>query len=870
MSAGSANKAPDTGVIGQSLLQKLKGKAGIKLGKGVKFVPKNPGGKPVKYVHKNLHDDFFDAAGALDQMIVKLADEKMDKPVLFVTTPGIGKTQGGVHLACVLSKDKRKPFYAVTSRNMAWQCYERIKGGFYGFGHHVIMLEGRHNGYVRRRLDNNGFIEEIKVAPNCHQYDKVCKAREKGYPSQHYVCAGCPFYPHYKDQDGDKTGYQGACGYFKTLYQAAGFVPVGDGKWAPIVVTTHHMMGNIITDSEMMKPEFVIIDEDPVTALRETYDWNQQEISRKIDGLPLIRLRELLVKTTEVAEKYLKLSNVKLGWEADKEKKKPMGAELIKGLDESKVFGSSILWGQKLALVLKKAADELKIDLVQVLTEASEADNGVDKGEYMSMPAWRFERLPHHKEPELAGELLNIVLTAHEKQEVAYKVSLRWNPEDGWGWVWDQVRRITYGGPLVFLDAYGEPTITERVCSREVDVREVHCKVRSNLTVRRYPAIRTSRAVMDKQRDQIFDEYVEPELRRLKGKKVLLYTQKRYADWLEERIKKGNYNFAAHIIKWFWMDRGDDSYGDFDAMVVFGSPFSNVVAEMNFANALFFGEDPLNFDTDKKHVPVDDRVRVHKEARQEKELLQALFRLRPSKPREAPQDIVIFSAMEVPVKLEFPGANWETFDDPNVDFNSVHSSIHRVYKRYGCWVNTFAAFASNEDPLIEWIDAGASESDKEFPYSYDELVHRIKVVRKQSVYGHVVNVYFNALGIEPQRIAYNGREVLVWGDEKKAVELLDHIKNSTREPGCDEEELIEEPIETTVGKPDGNAIVSVDIETAQSSTVTQGDLADVIDINDYANALAQAGQYPDAVTDFDAEHYWEDESGGSDPPDDEE
>jgi len=173
---------------------------------------------------------------------------------LIKSTPGIGKTEAGLHMLSALAKTGKMPFFSVSTRNMAWQAYDRLKGGFFGLGHRVIMLEGRHNGYVRRRYEDNGTLTEIQVEPNCHKFDPVCLAREKGYPTQHHVCARCPYWPLYKDpHTGEKTGQSGACEYFRDLYRAAGFVPFGDGNWAPIVITTHHMTSCVVTSSEILK-----------------------------------------------------------------------------------------------------------------------------------------------------------------------------------------------------------------------------------------------------------------------------------------------------------------------------------------------------------------------------------------------------------------------------------------------------------------------------------------------------------------------------------------------------------------------------------------------------------------------------------------
>lgn len=896
MSKDAASSVPQGGgnyaAIASEFKKQLE-KSGVKPKTSNKWKPKGSS----KLKHVNLHETFEGASSNLHDQIVGLADEQLDKPVLFVTTPGIGKTEGGIHLASNLAKTQRRPFIGVTTRNMAWQVYERLKGGFYGYGHIVIMLEGRHDGYVRRRLDDEGYIEEIKVHANCHNYDKICKAREKGYPAQHFVCARCPFYPHYKDNNGEKTGFGGACEYFKNIYRAAGFVPVGDGGWQPIVVTTHHMLGNLICEGEIMKEaiDFVLIDEDPLPAFREIYGWNTEELDRDIDGDALVKFRALLRHAQNVADKYRYLANAPMSWMADKEKKEPGGAELLKALIDCKVFDNSIVWGKALALVLKKAAGELGVDLIPLLNEAATCETGVKKGEFNDMPEWRFQRLPHHKEPDVAAEILNIVNQSNEDKETAYKVSLRWDASTGWTYFWDSVRRIKYGGPLVLLDAYGEKEISDRVCNREVEVREVHCKVRKNVTVKRYPDVKTSRAVMDKKKDQIFDQYVDPELRQLKGMKVLFYTQKRYAEWLEERIKanKDVYGMTNYVIKWFWMDRGDDSYGDYDAIVIVGSPFSNVIAERNFCNAVFAGEEPLNWDTKKPgFTPVDDRVRVHKEARQEKELLQALFRIRPSKPREKPQRIVIFSAMKLNIYLEMPGVINKVMHQPDVNRNDIYSSIHKIFKAVGGWTDAFSAFINRHHQFVNWWEVGGIKSDQEFFTSYESMVHMVAVVRAQGVYPGVRQQYLEEMrGIVPQMVKYGRRNIRIWGDSEKVVEVLDQLKAATREPGIDDDEHYEDDAEETAqAQPEVESLLPAHVDEEKTPPPQEEHEKPVnemdFDLDEYADSLVDnmpdpfAGggttpQYPEKeffdkfYKDYKEAHQAASGDGGPSPPDDE-
>lgn len=740
-------------------------------------------------VPENLFDDFYDASNEVDKVLLSLKNMGTEKAALIKSTPGIGKTEAGIHLLSVLAKDKVMPFFATGTRNMAWQAYDRLKGGFFGMGHRVIMLEGRHGGYVRHRHEKDGSLTEIAVEPNCERYHEVCKARERGYPAQHHVCAKCPRYPLYKDSSGNKTGYWGSCEYFKDLYRAAGFVPFGDGEWAPIVITTHHMAACVLLQSEVLNPKFLLIDEDIIAALREIYVWDEHELMRQIDGEALRQQRLLLRETIKLASKYKKVSKYPVWTDqykklSDEEKKLHKIAHKACYDDETMTLS-----GIGLYEFMKVAAKNLNTSLDVLLENAAVSTTGVEKGEFNDMPEWRFQRLPHYKEPDLGFELQQIVEAAKKDEETAYKVSLRKMKGEEWGFHWDHVRRMNYGGPLVLLDAYGEKELYERICNREVDVIEVKCRIRKNVTVRHFP-IKTSRKVMDNEENRIemFYEYVDPVLRKSKGLKVLLYIQKRYAEWLEQMIAKGNYDLQSVVIKWFWMDRGDDSYGDFDKLIIFGSPFSNVVADMHFTNAMFAGEEVPDFSKLPNGSYADDRVRLLKQSREENEAMQALFRIRPAKPREDPQEMVIMSQIKLPISFEMPGAVKKMDYSPDYDSEGIAKGMQRLFSHFGFWTDVMSAFIYEVDGLVDWFDAGAMDSDQELMITYKEIIDRMQVFRKNYFFKKSRLTMFEVvLAIKPKMIQYRGRNVWIWGDESKAEEFFEQLRLATREPGCDDE-----------------------------------------------------------------------------------
>jgi hypothetical protein len=750
-----------------------------------------PKKEPDKKPKIDVLETFEEATQQLYDKIMQMAKDEPLQPMLYRTTPGIGKTLSALHLATALAMKETQVFYGAPTRNMAWQMYDRIMEAEHG-NQKVIMLEGRHNGYVHRRINEYGQVEEEEIEANCHRYEQVEKAREKGYPSQHYVCASCPYWPHFVNKEGEKTGYVGACNYFKRVYEAAGIIKV-KSIWTPIVVTTHHMLGSIICDSEFLKPDWVIVDEDPISALRETIEWNQEEVERHIEGDEFVALREVLLRTMHLAAFYHHQQAYPFSQSAQQDNT-PWSKQLRADVDAAHEFGQITLSGKALTRMMVRAAQSIDVNLREVLEKAALADPGADKGEFIAMSDARFDELPHHKEPELAGELLKIFEQTCAGDQRAYRVSLRWDAVGGWRIVWDWVKRVRYAGPLTLLDAYGEAPLAHRYLQREPETVEVRCRVRENVVVKHYSNVRTSRSTMEwlPDRDEIFDRYVAPELQRLWGKKVVFYIQKRYAEWLRQRVEAEKVNLKALEIKWFWQDRGDDSFGDFDAILVLGTPYPNIVAERHFANALFAGEEPLSWKTGPGYKHLDERVRLALESRQEKELYQAVYRLRPSRPRKQGQEIILFTAMKLPVELELPGATEEPHDKPNHDKKAIWMSAKAIYNRLGFWTPGLGAFVHREDELFDWLDAGGSDSDLDCPLSYNEMARRFGRIKHADEFkSFAPHLLERMLHRVEQRVIYEGRTISIWGDLDKAFKVLDHLRIAMREPGIDEPDIPE-------------------------------------------------------------------------------
>jgi hypothetical protein len=740
--------------------------------------------------HENLFDTFQEASTDLFNKVMALAAHPPENPLLLVTTPGTGKTYAATKLAETLASLGKVVVMSLPTRDMVWQVRDRIKSGVHNIKK-VINMEGRHGGYQREMYNTDGEKITIDVTPSCSQYENIVRARERGYPALRYVCMKCPLCPHYRDSDGVKTNNKDVCRYFKNVLEAAGISKEKDKQdesgEGQIVLMTHHMMANVVCEGRFVTPDWAVVDEDPVNALRETFSWSAKELRREVCVAELALFRKLLHETMRVAAVFHHAASYPLGSKAKNIREScKNGKMLADTLYQYMKFNTVELWGTGLARVMKQAANNLGLDLEKVLEDASLAENGVARGEFFSMPESRFEKLPHHKEPEVATALLDVLHDAQDKDDKAYKVSLRWNLDNGWNLHWDYVRKIDFGGPLMFLDAYGEPKIIESYCGREVDKVSVNCKVRDNVYFRQY-LIKTTRKVMDNEdlRNKLFDNYVVRDLQRHRGHKVLVYLQKRYKDWFLEKVKQSKLEFDDLKIKWFWMDRGDDSYQDFDAVLHIGTPNPNIVAERHFANSLFSGDAPLSWDVDEYKVPKDERVRIHQLARRENELKQNIHRLRLSKPRDDAQEVIVYSDMRFDAAYELPGANIIRSKKPGPVADEVWNSIISIYEEIGCWTDVLAGFIFLDDQFEKWWDNGGEAAATQCCITYDELKERIQKIKEQGYYEWLKKAAISkAYRVEEKVYDYRGKPVRYYGDKKNLFKLLEYLRRSTGGPNA--------------------------------------------------------------------------------------
>ena len=764
--------------------------------------------KPIEHVETVLYDDpdlfdqIADGRKAVADRLYAYASGPMSAPLLVRTTPGLGKTEAGIQIAIYWAKKGLRVFYAVPTRNMALQISQRIKDGAFGLGVKVINLEGRHDGYTGVvKNHKTGLLDEIPIDPNCYYFDRVQKASARGYYPGKAVCPSCPFYVHYKNSSGEKVGFKGACRYYQTVYRAAGFVggqnhQEHDGShWAPIIMMTHQKLASLMAESDgesPIKPDVIIVDEDWSTALRDTVAWSEAELVRPIKGdLAIVNFRKLLVTGVKIANKYKHQADCPCGPDAQKDKA-PNAKLLRDSMTASKLHGCYVLWGRQLVPFLREAASQMGVSLGEVLDAASVADTGVGTGDYMNMSDAKDALVPHYKEPELAQELRAVLDQDTGGKQSCYRTSLRFSEKSGWEYYWDSVRRLNWGGPVVFLDAYGDPEIVKRLCNeREPEVVTVKAKARKNVHVHQY-LCSTSRMALEENEgfDKVFDKYVDPILRSLAGKNVLFYALKRFTEPLRQRVKEGRYGLAKSAYKWFWQDRGDDSYKDHDAQVILGTPFSNIVAERHFANAIFYGEEPLDWSRDKKGKYIDPRVRKHLQARQEKEMQQVCYRLRPaSDAKDQVQHIHVISKMDLDVQQVFPGATTSVHKyPPHLSNKKVSDALHVLRKYFNGWTPLFSAFVGIEQRVIAWFDAGGVTSGREFPVKYGDLIERFKQWVGSDLHRGFKGVLKMVLG-DFGKVLYNGKEVEVAGDVARVLWVLEQIRLATREPGVDDEPL---------------------------------------------------------------------------------
>lgn len=760
-------------------------------------------------VPEEIFDDFYNASDAVRDALFEVLKEDPLLVQLVKSTPGIGKTEAMLAVLFYYANRGVTPFYAASTREQVWQIYDRLKAKPAGQLQKIINLQGRHGGYIRKIHLQDGTIGEKKVPCTCYCIEAIRRAQEKGYHPQYAVCAHCPFWPKHKSENGVVTGIANACGYFKGYYQAAQVNRKDDennNQTKPIVLMTHAMAACVVTDSEMIRPEVFCFDEDFTSALREAISWDEDELQRVVDGYELVQLRRLMRQSVRVAKRFRALSKLPRYHEERKSLSESETAVLNAVTDASFGKDTVTLSGIDLYLVMRTAAYEMGRNLEKVLESAASFDKGVPRGAFKTMTDEQFARLPHASEPDLAQDLLTIIADAKQAKETAYRISLRKTRGSEWGFFRDRVRQINYGERLIILDAYGEEKIYERVCNREVKTTEIKCQMRDNVTVFHHPE-RTTRRMMDDlaYRLKLYYSRVVPVLEKSKNKKVLIYTQKCYGEWLKNMIERSEFGLEQLAIKWFWMDHGDDNYGDYDKLIIFGSAYSNVVGDMHLVNAIYEGDEVVDFSKLKNEDYADDRVAVVKKSRQENEMMQAIFRLRPSKPREAPQEIHIISAMKLPLTYEMPGATKKMNYFPSFDREGISKGLSRLYDRLGFYVAGLAPFIYETELLIDWYEAGGTSSDKSLLMTYDEYKARFELFVKNRFYRTNMQLFGKFKGVTPKEITFHKKTMTVWGDEDKAIAFLEELRREFYEPGCYDDDPKESPEAEPVDAQDQDA-----------------------------------------------------------------
>lgn len=794
-----------------------------------------------KFLHKldqspvpdNIFDDFYNASDAVKKALFAVLEDDPLYVQLVKSTPGIGKTEAMIAVLLFYASNGVMPFYSASTREQVWQVYDRIKSKASGQLQKIINVQGRHGGYIRKIQLQDGSIGEMKVPCTCMRIDAVRRAQAKGYHPQFAVCIGCPFWPMHKNQYGDVTGVANACGYFQGYYKAAETFekkPKED-KDRPIVLMTHAMAACIVTDSEMIEPEVFCFDEDFTSALRETVTWDEDELQRVIDIAELIPFRRLMRQSVRVAKRFAELSKLSSSHEEIKNLSESERAILQAVNDASFDKDTVTLSGIDLYLVVKRAAYEMGSSLEKILEPASTLPKLIKQGAFNSMTDEQFNRLPHASEPDLAKDMLAVFADAKGAKESAYRISLRKMKDTEWGFCRDLVRRINYGERLIILDAYGEEKIYERVCNREVKTTEVKCKMRDNVTVFHHPE-RTTRKAMDdfEARLKIYYSRLVPILENSKNKKVLIYTQKRYAEWLQKIIERSNFGMEKLAIKWFWMDHGDDNYGDYDKLIMFGSAYSHVIGDMHLVNAIYEGDETIDFSKLHNHEYADDRVALVKKSRQENEMMQAIFRLRPSKPRKNPQEIHIFSEMKLPLNYEMPGATKKMMYSPDFDREGITGAMNRLYDKLGFFVSGMAPFIYETELLIDWYEAGGTSSGKSLLMVYDEYKARFDLFAKNRFYKVNSSMFGKLKGVTPTWVTFHEKPVRVWGDEKKAINFLEELRKEFYEPGC----YNEDPFAEKSDEP-ADAEAQEEADTQQVSDEVQKNWDKDFDFTDYLN-----------------------------------
>jgi hypothetical protein len=572
---------------------------------------------------------------------------------LYRITPGVGKTDIFLRLLDQLVIAGHRIIFCgathaqvkeLETRLLAIQTIDPAK---------IIRIEGRNGEETSTR------------SKNCFNFGACLESQRRGYSAGNTVCSHCPY------TQGNKCPYMAQ---FDRLHQTKG---------GYLVLTTHDMALRLHNDkTNKISADLIILDENPFNALKGMREFKPTTLAPGWQNiLPALNtfvnfMNHALIKSAERAIRQ------KQGY---------------------------VIRNQELARWLSLIAEKGKFDLISILQKTADEAHELDKITFNHESGSLYDKvikLPDRRLYELATILLEEVTAWKGGKEYNHRVVMSASQKEK---VWESefiiktVEPYRHNTPLIFLDAYGDPSIYGQFFpAHDLKTVDITAKLSDQVSIKQIQ-ISTSKSGL-RDLDAKAKKYLLPELEPLKGQKTLIYLHRSNKQAVKDTVQtaldlqpsytqpntlRGD-DSTVISLKHFRQDRGDDSYKDYDNVVIFGTPFPDRGPVLDELSALChankdskrISDDPAGAGS-LRYEFADPRLDGYIKAIREYEILQAIYRLRPCSAVNEKQ-VIILSTLDMSPYL--PGMI--TINPRKKDHSDLKTFMADCLAELGFWTDS--------------------------------------------------------------------------------------------------------------------------------------------------------------------------------------
>lgn len=581
-------------------------------------------------------------------------------------SPGVGKTHAMIELATTYHRARKRVIFAVFAKEQTEEVRERFK---------------RADGTVVLRVIT-GRGEE-----NCNNYAQVEAATAQGYAPGGTVCLGCVWYP----ENARRLGTNSVCLYYQERIRACqDFNMARRGvRRYPIILTTHTsaVLGQRVARSKhgtFWHTDFVFFDEDCSAAFQSDHVIRRENLAFSKPDHPYAGFNAAIREAMRIAHAE-RTAAMRRNWKSQHDPNEP---DPIHSRHGSAYVGEA-LWELLERVIQLPAVQRFYRD---PLTKAhglatrilSHDDNDQpDVGEFASLPANRIASDYPHRDLNVFADLLDKEYWAIEAEKqsgtnhkLSYQVRLEFTTvPDEHGekiWLWQLAALTTRSYAIqdhniVVGDAYADPEMYRRLFPLQrletVDVRAHWPENTFCFTILAHAAIGDVGNSRDQYRYYL-NGHIAPIMEGQRGRRVLFYTHKSLAAWLEEWLYETSERWGVRewAVEHYGGGRGKDQYRDWDTVVAATEYIPNMGGLVHIANAMNPGQlrvEHWSGDRPRKGRQtfgqsiddMDPRLRGLFWRKCVDELAQAIHRIRPAIPRgpEAPPKQIYIFRKHVPL-----------------------------------------------------------------------------------------------------------------------------------------------------------------------------------------------------------------------------